>query len=216
MSIEKNTASTAMTPEERLEEWLRVKSMSYQQLEGITVDYIKSLIKKVVYEHESGSLTIKCYVHLNGIAMDGNGIVAEHTFEDCFDEALGREFAYYEALVKLVKYESYHLARSAVNELQTIGYAVKLTRDDASQSYEVSCRDLPELHAVLHDDLCRDDRERHQEIADAIETCAMLYADSGRGMPSPTPALDGEIVVHVPIPKSGSLSPFAAMKTEIQ
>ena len=183
-------------------------------VQKITVDDLQALITKTEYTRLEGTTKTFCHIFIGeNFSITGESACLNPAD---FDEATGREYAYKDAFSKLWQLEGYHRARCAVNELQIIGYAVKLTRDDASQSYEVSCRDLPELHAVLHDDLCRDDLERHQEIADAIETCAMLYADSGRGMPLPTPALDGEIVVHVPIPKSGGLSPFAAMKTEIQ
>lgn len=73
-------------------------------------------------------------------------------------------------------------------------YAVKLARDVETDTYEVSCRDLPLLHSV-GDTV----EEALLEAEDGIITAISLEMDMRRPVPVATAPQEGEHVVIIPV-----------------
>ncbi|ERM07077.1 MAG: type II toxin-antitoxin system HicB family antitoxin [Pantoea agglomerans] len=73
-------------------------------------------------------------------------------------------------------------------------YAVRLTHDAKTDTYEVSCRDLPLLHSV-GDTV----KEALAEAEDGLVTAISLEMDTRRPIPVASKPLEGEYIVSVPV-----------------
>ncbi|WP_313651782.1 type II toxin-antitoxin system HicB family antitoxin [Pantoea sp.] len=73
-------------------------------------------------------------------------------------------------------------------------YAVRLTHDLKTDSWEVSCRDLPLLHSV-GDTI----EEALAEAADGLVAAISLEMDARRPIPLASDAQQGEYIVSVPV-----------------
>lgn len=73
-------------------------------------------------------------------------------------------------------------------------YAVRLTHDLKTDSWEVSCRDLPLLHSV-GDTV----EEALAEAADGLVAAISLEMDARRPIPLASDAQQGEYIVSVPV-----------------
>lgn len=73
-------------------------------------------------------------------------------------------------------------------------YAVRLTHDLKTDSWEVSCRDLPLLHSV-GDTV----EEALAEAADGLVAAISLEMDACRPIPLASDAQQGEYIVSVPV-----------------
>lgn len=73
-------------------------------------------------------------------------------------------------------------------------YAVRLTHDLKTDSWEVSCRDLPLLHSV-GDTV----EEVLAEAADGLVAAISLEMDARRPIPLASDAQQGEYIVSVPV-----------------
>jgi len=71
-------------------------------------------------------------------------------------------------------------------------YAVRLTHDAKTDTYEVSCRDLPLLHSV-GDTV----EEALAEAEDGLVTAISLEMDTRRPIPVASKPLEGEYIVSV-------------------
>ncbi|PHM51601.1 hypothetical protein [Xenorhabdus hominickii] len=76
----------------------------------------------------------------------------------------------------------------------TFQYPVKLEHDELTQSYVVSCRDLPLMNSVGESI-----DEALLEAVDGIVTAIAIEIDERRPIPFGSEARDGEYIVNVPV-----------------
>lgn len=85
-------------------------------------------------------------------------------------------------------------------------YAVRLTHDLKTDSWEVSCRDLPLLHSV-GDTV----EEALAEAADGLVAAISLEMDARRPIPLASDAPQGEYIVSVPVLEAMKAALYNAM-----
>jgi len=85
-------------------------------------------------------------------------------------------------------------------------YAVRLTHDLKTDSWEVSCRDLPLLHSV-GDTV----EEALAEAADGLVAAISLEMDARRPIPLASDAQQGEYIVSVPVLEAMKAALYNAM-----